>query len=537
MTISRQLMTLIATAIIGIGVVFGIGHYKLERVYEETNYCNVNSVPSIVVLNEAIANVSTMRVIAYKYLVESEPKQKEANEERLNKAKAELDAALKKYESLISDEKDKVMLAEDRASSDKYMELLSNIMKLAKSGKEAEAKELLLREHKDTAAKVTKAFDEHMKYNIVLADKESKEAAHEKTTADIEMFVVLLLAVVVMLAIGAMIGKNILGGVTLIHDSITNFVKNKELNTKIEYDKHNEIREIVESFNSLIATLRLTIGEAKDSSNQNASVSHELSSTSMQIGKNVETSSGIVESAITEIAAVRTFIEETAHVSERAKDNIRQAGDKLDGARNKMVALQQEVNNASDAETQLAEKLERMSADAENVKQILTVISDIADQTNLLALNAAIEAARAGEHGRGFAVVADEVRKLAERTQKSLVEINATINVIVQSIMDSAEQMGKNADNIKKLVVVSTDVETTITDTSSIMHESVTAVTHSAENSLKISADAQKIVKLVENINELTTANARSVEEIASAAEHLFTLTDGLNEKLNQFKS
>lgn len=346
-----------------------------------------------------------------------------------------------------------------------------------------------------------------------------------------------LIAFLLTLAINVVVIKDLLKSINTLREGMGCFVGTKDLKLRIPYSNEDEIRDMVNSFNTLVDTLEATINDAKHSSSENASVSHELSSTSIQIGKNAETSSGIVENAIKEISGIKNFIEETAHVSEKAKEDIQEAEHKLEGAKNKMLALQHDVTSASEAETMLAQKLEQMSLDAEQVRQVLTVISDIADQTNLLALNAAIEAARAGDQGRGFAVVADEVRKLAERTQKSLVEINSTINTIVQSIVDSAEQMGKNAENIKKLVNVSCDVEQTISDSSTVMQNGVEAVNNSTKNSIEIAEDAQKIVTLVQNINDITCSNARSVEEIASAAEHLFKLTEGLNEKLNQFKS
>lgn len=109
------------------------------------------------------------------------------------------------------------------------------------------------------------------------------------------------------------------------------------------------------------------------------------------------------------------------------------------------------ILEASQKQNELADNLARLSSDADQAKGILTVIGDVADQTNLLALNAAIEAARAGEHGRGFAVVADEVRKLAERTQKSLTEINATISVLVQGIGDNSDSLNASAKEMNAL--------------------------------------------------------------------------------------
>ena len=530
MTISKQLMVMLAIAIIGTCTIFGISMKKMDQVYDQTNYSNVNSLPSILALNDITVNALRLRLVLWEHISQEDKETNAKTAEGVKKALDEIAKALKDYEAMLTDAKDKELLNKDNDTFKQYTAIAQEVMKLSEAG-------ILLNKSRPTLKNFTAALDSHMSYNAEIAKNSAISAADAKKNANYMLIILSLIIIGSTIFISVLIRNNIMNGVHLVRDGIGNFVRNKDLNSRINYDKKNEIKEMVDSFNELIVTLEHTIVDAKASSSENASVSHELSTTSMQIGRNAEQSSSIVANTIQEIETIKTFVQETATLSDNMKQSIAIAGNRLDSAKNEVITLRNEVESASQAETALAHKLEQMSHDAEQVKQILTVISDIADQTNLLALNAAIEAARAGEHGRGFAVVADEVRKLAERTQTSLTEINATINVIVQSIVDSSEQMGRNAKNIQRLSDVSNGVETTILGTTQVMQESVSAVTTSAENSRKISQDTDKIVDMVSNINTLTSQNARSVEEIAAAADHLSRLAENLNNKLNQFRS
>ncbi|AZL51685.1 HAMP domain-containing protein [Helicobacter pylori] len=312
----------------------------------------------------------------------------------------------------------------------------------------------------------------------------------------------------------------------------------KDLRAKIDVgDRNDEISQVGRGVNLFVENARLIMEEIKGISTLNKTSMDELVQIAQETQKSMKDSSTTLNSVKNKATDVASMMNASIEQSQGLRKRLIETQGLVKESKDAIGDLFSQITESAHTEEELSSKVEQLSRNADDVKSILDIINDIADQTNLLALNAAIEAARAGEHGRGFAVVADEVRNLAGRTQKSLAEINSTIMVIVQEINAVSSQMNLNSQKMERLSDMSKSVQETYEKMSSNLSSVVLDSNQSMDDYAKSGHQIEAMVSDFAEVEKVASKTLADSSDILNIATHVSGTTMNLDKQVNLFKT
>ncbi|NHB21651.1 HAMP domain-containing protein [Helicobacter pylori] len=312
----------------------------------------------------------------------------------------------------------------------------------------------------------------------------------------------------------------------------------KDLRARIDVgDRNDEISQVGRGVNLFVENARLIMEEIKGISTSNKTSMGKLVQIVQETQKSMKDSSTTLNSVKNKATDVASMMNASIEQSQGLRKRLIETQGLVKESKDAIGDLFSQITESAHTEEELSSKVEQLSRNADDVKSILDIINDIADQTNLLALNAAIEAARAGEHGRGFAVVADEVRNLAGRTQKSLAEINSTIMVIVQEINDVSSQMNLNSQKMERLSDMSKSVQETYEKMSSNLSSVVRDSNQSMDDYAKSGHQIEAMVSDFVGVEKVASKTLADSSDILNIATHVSGTTMNLDKQVNLFKT
>ena len=351
---------------------------------------------------------------------------------------------------------------------------------------------------------------------------------------------VLLIGELLVLAgvVGALVplGRGVLnqiGGEPAYAAEVAARIARGDLVTPVIADKNGSL---LMAMRKMQVDLRETIAQIRQSAEALASASYELSSGAEKVSDGSRSQS---ESASAMAAAVEEMTVSVSHVADNsaeAREAARHSGMLAEQGGLVVDSAVKEMGKIAGSVNESARIISELESQSNQIAEVINVIQEIADQTNLLALNAAIEAARAGEQGRGFAVVADEVRKLAERTSQSTQEISAMIDNIQSGTRNAVDSMRKGVEMANEGTSMANKAGETIASLKADASHSASIVSDISNAIKEQSATTQEIARNVEQIAQMAESNSVEAEQSAASARNLYDLSNGLNELVGRFR-
>ncbi|UVM73075.1 methyl-accepting chemotaxis protein [Pseudomonas alvandae] len=493
-----------------------------------------NSVPSIKALNEFTQLTLRLRVLSYRLLTNREADTQQKTFDLFEQRNQQIRTAQSNYEKLIS-------APEERAAYDQYVQLLNQYRQLeermktlSRNNQVDELRTLLGNDLQTNSEAVNAVLARLTEINDLQAEAFNKSAAQQYSTAFTWVVTMLIVATGLTLLFAWLLTTSITKPIANALDAAEEIAKGN-LTRPITVDGSDEAGRLLRAMATMQDKLRDTLQRISGSATQLASAAEELNSVTDESARGLTQQNNEIEQAATAVNEMTSAVEEVARnavsTSEASRNATTSAGDGRDLVQETVGAIERMSADVQSTATLIG----NLADESRDIGKVLDVIRGLADQTNLLALNAAIEAARAGEAGRGFAVVADEVRALAHRTQQSTSEIERMIGSIQSGTEQAVDSMRNSTERAESTLNIARGAGMSLDTINSAIveiNERNLVIASAAEEQAQV---AREVDRNLVNIRDLSVQSATGANQTSAASAELSRLAVDLNSMVGRF--